>query len=170
MLWHIASCSLLLSFSLYFEYECLFVVRSLRFCESLPHPDSQSKITTVPTAVLWRPSKCFDASTLTLEAFAPVSGLFGVVFVGRLLAGSVVVVTELKSPSSVFFRQESGGKRIAELRGGSPFGHGFWFALICTCFEALISKIFCLRFCVFMFCVIFGVCIMKLGNTRLDKI
>jgi hypothetical protein len=162
---------LLLSFSLYFEYECLFVVRSLRFCESLPHRDSsQSKTTTVATAVLWRPSKCFDASTLILEAFAPVAGLFGVVFVGCLLAGAVVVVIELKSPSSAFFRQESGGKRIAELRGGSPFGHGFWFALISTCFEALISKIFCLRFCVFMFCVIFSVCIMKLGNTRLVKI
>ena len=90
------------------------------------------QITSVSTAVLWRPSKCFESSALIVEAFAPVAGLFAVVFIGCLLAGAVVVVIEMQRHDSMFFAAEPGSKRAAELRGCEPFGHGFWFALIST--------------------------------------
>jgi hypothetical protein len=61
-----------------------------------------------------------------------VAGLFTVVFIGCFLAGAVVVVIEMQRPSSMFFAADPGSKRVEELRGGKPFGHGFWFALIST--------------------------------------
>lgn len=101
---------------------------------ALAHSPTHSQLTTVSTAVLWRPSRCFESSALVIEAFRPVAGLFGVVFAGCFLAGAIVVAIEMLLQSqSQFFTQGPGSKRKEELRGCAPFGHGFWFAFICAC-------------------------------------
>ena len=101
---------------------------------ALAHSPTHSQLTTVSTAVLWRPSRCFESSALVIEAFRPVAGLFGVVFAGCFLAGAIVVAIEMLLQSqSQFFTEGPGSKRKEELRGCAPFGHGFWFAFICAC-------------------------------------
>jgi hypothetical protein len=126
-------------FLLSFSLPCIAICVHVRApaqptCSHTPTPihPKHIQITSVSTAVLWRPSKCFESSALIVEAFAPVAGLFSVVFIGCLLAGAVVVVIELQRHSSLFFAAEPGSKRAEELRGCEPFGHGFWFALIST--------------------------------------
>ncbi len=87
---------------------------------------------TASTAVLWRPSRCFEPATLVIDAFAPVVGLFGVVFIGCIVAGIVNVVIEIQVPDSMFFVESPGSERAKEVRGGKPLGRGFWFALNST--------------------------------------
>ena len=124
-------------FLLSFSLPCIAICVHVRApaqptCSHTPTPIHSKQITSVSTAVLWRPSKCFESSALIVEAFAPVAGLFAVVFIGCLLAGAVVVVIEMQRHDSMFFAAQSGSKRAEELRGCEPFGLGFWFALICT--------------------------------------
>jgi hypothetical protein len=101
----------------------------------------------VPTAVLWRPGKCFDTANVVIEAFLPVFGLFGVVLVGCFVAGIVTVFIEVSNPKTVFFEENSASKRKQELLSGKPFGRGFTFSmnstfqLLCT---AIDSNWFCL--------------------------
>ena len=84
--------------------------------------------------MLWRPGKCFDTANVVIEAFLPVFGLFGVVFVGCFVAGIVTVFIEMLNPKTVFFEDEenSASKRKQELRSGKPFGRGFTFSMNST--------------------------------------
>jgi hypothetical protein len=89
-------------------------------------------VTSASTAVLWRPSKVFQPAFIIIEAFAPVVGLFGVVFFGCLVAGTVSMLIELTVPDSMLFLKSLGNERKRELRTGKPLGRGFWFALNST--------------------------------------
>ena len=101
------------------------------------------KLSSASTAVLWRPARVFQPASLIIEAFAPVVGLFAVVFIGCLLSGVVTVIIELHNPSSMFFVESPGHKRTQEVRDGKPLARGFWFALNST-FSSVMSA--CIAF------------------------
>ncbi len=88
-----------------------------------------TQVTSASTAVLWRPQRVFQPAFLIIEAFAPVVGLFGVVFVGCLVSGTVSMLIELTVADSMLFSKKSANERKRELRTGKPLGRGFWFAL-----------------------------------------
>jgi hypothetical protein len=87
------------------------------------------QVSSASTAILWRPSRVLQPAFLILEAFAPVVGLFGVVFVGCMVAGAVSALVELSVPDSALYSHGPGQARTSELRTGKPLGRGFLFAL-----------------------------------------
>ncbi len=95
------------------------------------------QINSASTAVLWRPSRVLQPAFLILESFVPVVGLFGVVFIGCLLAGMISVLIELGVPDSTLYSNSPGSERHRELRTGQPLGRGFMFAL-----KGMFSQVF----------------------------
>ena len=94
-----------------------------------------TQLSSASTAVLWRPGKIFNPALLGIEAFLPVLGLFGVLFIGCLVAGVISVVIELNVPDSMFF-ESTIAERRNEIRMGKPLGRSFLFSLsstLCLC-------------------------------------
>jgi hypothetical protein len=103
-----------------------------------------AKLSSASTAVLWRPSRVFQPASLVISAFAPVVGLFAVVFVGCFLFGVVTVIIELRNPRSMFFSESPGHKRAQEVRDGKPLARGFWFALNSTFSSFTPARVYCI--------------------------
>ena len=93
-----------------------------------------TQLSSASTAVLWRPDRIFNPALLAIEAFLPVLGLFGVLFIGCLVAGVISVAIELNVPDSMFFETPEVERRNVwnEVRTGKPLGRGFLFSLSST--------------------------------------
>jgi hypothetical protein len=93
-----------------------------------------AQLSSASTAVLWRPDKVFNPALLAVQAFLPVLGLFGVLFIGCLVAGVISVAIEISVPNSMFFETPEVERRNVwnEIRTGKPLGRGFLFSLSST--------------------------------------